>query len=423
MLIFLRARAPEIGFVFALLLLSSAGVTSYMDATRMARTGAEIDDVHRILETLDDVSIGVERVVTTARVFVLTGQEEFIAPLQQTEQWIHDRFTVLRQELDGSDLLSAESRLEELVERRIHLTRDYVEIRRRLDLQDSTEQIPPGGEDLTEAIRELVSEMEQEIEAQLDQSRLVAAARHSRTRATIVSFGSISLLILLGAFFVLRRQIAERAELEREVVVTGENERERIARDLHDGVGQELTGISLRLSALTRQLEREGSSCAETAQKLSSLVQASISETRRLSRSLSPSVWSDLGLHAALEALAREVDGHTGMTCTVECSPSARIDDKEVSAQLFRIAQEAVTNALRHSGATHIELRCAQSDGTTFIEVLDDGIGIPSPGERVEGLGLKSMRYRARMIEGRLDVSARREGGTRVRCSLDRTRA
>ena len=94
------------------------------------------------------------------------------------------------------------------------------------------------------------------------------------------------------------------------------------------------------------------------------------------------------------------------------------VDDPEVAAQLFRIAQEGINNALRHGNAQNIELCYGREGDSAYLEVIDDGIGIPAEHDRVEGLGLKSMRYRTRLINGTLDVAAKARGGTEVRCSF-----
>jgi len=414
----LRTHLPVVGFVLALVLLSSAGVTSYVDARRMALIGGEIAAANAVLEGLSDVSIAVERIVTTARVFILTGDEEFATALEQSVRQVGTEISELGGLVDGPDLLAAVGALATLIERRVQLSREYVDLRRRVGLQEATEQIRPGGEALTAEIRDLVASMEQEIESRLEERRLAATVNHARTLATMLVFGGVSLIVLLAAFVAFRGQARERAELERQIVLTGELERDRIARDLHDGVGQELAGISLRLGALANQLTREGSAHAETAQSLNALAQASISETRRLSRSLSPAVWSDLGICGALKSLAREVDAHSHVRCSASCASSDDVCDSEVSTQLFRIAQEAVNNALRHSSASEIGLRYGREGDTVYLEVLDNGTGIPGEGERSEGLGLRSMRYRARMIGGNLEIGRRPEGGTEVRCSV-----
>ena len=213
------------------------------------------------------------------------------------------------------------------------------------------------------------------------------------------------------------QDITERIELEREVVAVGERERLRIGRDLHDGLGQELTGASLVLQTLSQKLVHEHSPHLQTVQELTVMTQNMISEIRRLAHLLSPVFSTNLGLSDALKALSKRVNEHSGVKCHLHCSYEDDIHDVEIATHLYRVAQESISNALKHSGAQNIELRYGRDGASLFLEVLDDGTGIPAKGSRVDGMGLGSMHYRARMLRGRLDVGLRTRGGTRVLCS------
>ncbi len=213
------------------------------------------------------------------------------------------------------------------------------------------------------------------------------------------------------------QDITERIELEREVVAVGEGERRRIGRDLHDGLGQELTGVTFTLQTLSRELVREHSPHVQTVQNLTEMIQNMIAETRSFARLLSPVFSPELTLSAALRVLADEVNEHPNVKCHAHCSYENDNHDPEIATHLYRIAQESINNALRHSEAQNIELRYWRDGDSVFLEVLDDGTGIPAKESRVEGMGLRSMRFRARMLRGRLDVGLRTQGGTRVLCS------
>jgi len=206
---------------------------------------------------------------------------------------------------------------------------------------------------------------------------------------------------------------------EHEAIAIGERERSRIGYDLHDGLGQELTGISLGLEVLAQTLVSEQSTHLQTVRNLREKTQDSISETRRIARSLSPGFASELRILEALESLASEVNQNSGVKCHVQCPNENDIQGADVKVHLYRIAQEAINNALRHGHPKTIELRYGHDGDTIYLEVLDDGIGIPAEHDRIEGLGLRSMRYRTRMVNGSLDVATRAQGGTRVRCSFN----
>jgi len=210
------------------------------------------------------------------------------------------------------------------------------------------------------------------------------------------------------------QDITERVVLEREVVSVGEHERFRIGRDLHDGLGQELTAMSLGLQFLGRKLEEEQSRQTQTVQDLTATTQKMIAEIRRIARQLSPVFSTELGLCAALRALAKEIGEHSNVHFDVSCSFDDDIHDVEVATHLYRTAQESINNALTHGGARNIGLRYGRDGNSLFLEVDDDGTGIPDEAGRVDGLGLRSMSYRARMLHGRLEIGRRTQGGTRV---------
>jgi len=216
---------------------------------------------------------------------------------------------------------------------------------------------------------------------------------------------------------VIAQEITERIRLEDEVISIGESERRRIGRDLHDGLGQELTGISLVLQTLSQNLERENSSHVETARDLTAMLQSMIAKTRGFARQLSPVISTELGLCAALRELAEEVNENSDVKCHVHVKYDDDIHDTEIATHLYRIAQESINNVLRHSRAQNIELRYGRDGDSLFLTVLDDGTGIPAREDRVEGIGLRNMHYRARMLRGKLEVGLRTQGGTRVLCS------
>ena len=213
------------------------------------------------------------------------------------------------------------------------------------------------------------------------------------------------------------QDISDHVKLEREVIAASEHERNRIGRDMHDGLGQELTGISLGLKSLSQTLEREQSPHLNFAQDLTTMIQKSITGVNRIVRDLSPGFSSDVSFSDALTVLAAEVNEHSDIKCHAHCLYEDDIHNAEIATHLYRIAQESINNALKHSGAQNIEIRYGRDGDSLFLEILDDGTGIPARESRVEGIGLKNMYYRARMLRGRLEIELRTEGGTRVLCS------
>jgi len=213
------------------------------------------------------------------------------------------------------------------------------------------------------------------------------------------------------------RDVSERFALEQESLAATERERARIGQDLHDSLGQVLTGVSLSLKDLTRGLGEERSVYQETAQQLCEMVQDTIRQTRRVSHRLSPWTSPSVDLESALKALAKEFGDRPELRCTLSCSVDHPPHDPDVEIQLYRIAQQSINNAITHGGARNIELRYSCDGQRTILEVVDDGTGLPPGDAIVEGMGLKSMRYRSRIIHGHIVFAPRKRGGTRVQCS------
>jgi two-component system CheB/CheR fusion protein len=219
-------------------------------------------------------------------------------------------------------------------------------------------------------------------------------------------------------FVVVIRDTTERRRLEREVLEIAAAEQERIGRELHDSVGQELTGVRLMAEALVGGLRAQGSTELELAVRISDGLRDAFARVRALSRGLVAAEVDGAGLSPALGALADRTRETSAVECTYEAAGTARLPDPAVASHLLRIAQEAVTNALRHSGAKRVRITLTAAGNATELRVADDGRGfVPPPAGAADGLGLKLMRYRA----GRIGAVLRLEAGstgTAVVCSL-----
>jgi PAS domain S-box-containing protein len=220
----------------------------------------------------------------------------------------------------------------------------------------------------------------------------------------------------VAGFFLLVLDVTSRVQLEREVVRATEVERLSVARDLHDGLGQALTGISLALGALARKLDQEGSKQVHVVSSLTATAQKTIEQARQFTHLLAPTMQG--GLFAALRTLAREVSTLYDVECFTRCPPEEIEIPPPAAMHLYRIAQESVNNAARHGRASAIRIDCRLDDEALVLRVADDGLGIPMHDERRDGLGLKSMYYRARMIGGALNIAALAHGGTEVSCRV-----
>ena len=223
-------------------------------------------------------------------------------------------------------------------------------------------------------------------------------------------------------FAGVHRDIARRKALEREVIEIAAEEQRRIGQDLHDGIGQELTGLGLTSEALAEALREQESPEAELATRVASGLRHVLGQVRMLARGLIPVHVHAQGLMIALEELAARVREQSGIACAFACDKPVLLDDGATATHLYRIAQEAVTNAVRHGNAQNITITLASEDTRIVLRVRDDGIGIRLPQGEGKGLGLRIMHYRAGLIGAALDIASAERGGTVVTCLLNKDR-
>jgi len=252
---------------------------------------------------------------------------------------------------------------------------------------------------------------------------------------------------VLGARLQAARRRAEQSEaenrmLEQKVLDVSDDERRRIGQDLHDGLGQHLTGVAFLSKALQQRLASKQLPEANDATKNATLVTQSIGQTRALAKGLAPVGLEDGGLDSALKQLSAATSAVFGVECNCRCDEDLELPDLAVSTHLYRIAQEAVNNAVRHGKATRVDVLVERTGRSLYLTVEDNGRGINSLSRDAvlsaassngsgsnngsgsengsgagEGMGLQIMNFRARMIGGSLQVQQRgADGGTLVTC-------
>jgi signal transduction histidine kinase len=215
----------------------------------------------------------------------------------------------------------------------------------------------------------------------------------------------------------LRDREAQQVRLEREVLEISERERRRIGHDLHDGLGQRLTATSMATNALIASIKPENSSTTERLEDIGRQLREAIAETRALSHGLAPVTLADEGLMVALKSLAEDTR-RRDLQVVFECPEPVRVPNAEVAGHLYRIAQEAVNNALKHAAPTEIRIGLEDRGGFLVLEIDDDGEGFDPALVSPSGIGLRVMRYRAQLIGGVLNISSPPAGGTRISCSV-----
>ncbi|HMB95191.1 MAG TPA: sensor histidine kinase [Tepidisphaeraceae bacterium] len=226
---------------------------------------------------------------------------------------------------------------------------------------------------------------------------------------------------VLGARLQAARRRAENSEaqariLEQKILDISDAERRRIGQDLHDGLGQHLTGVAFLSKALQQRLASRALPEAADANKIVMLVSESIGQTRALAKGLSPIGLEEGGLSVALSQLAASTSSVFGIECSCQFNDGIEVMDFASGTHLYRIAQEAINNAIRHGKATQIEIALESYDHQLRLTVQDNGSGI-MPRIDHGGMGLQIMGFRARMIGGSLQVE-RQNIGTAVTCSV-----
>lgn len=202
--------------------------------------------------------------------------------------------------------------------------------------------------------------------------------------------------------------------LGRSVLRVQEDERRRLARELHDGIGQNLTALAHRLDRIGLALGEEPE-LRDHLQAAVALCRGALEDTRQMSRLLRPPILDDLGLEPALKWLARSLGGAGGLSIDVEIEPLPELSD-DLQTLLFRVAQEALNNAAKHAQASHVLLRLVARAGMLQLQIADDGRGCePELAMQAGGSGLGGMRERLRLHGGRLELHSSPGNGARVR--------
>jgi signal transduction histidine kinase len=215
----------------------------------------------------------------------------------------------------------------------------------------------------------------------------------------------------------LEQEMTGRQQLEKELLEISEREKRRIGEDLHDMICQELTATALFLKSSAKQLGDGNPVAVAKLDEAAHIVNQNVGTTRDLARGLQPAELAGGGLRQALRALADQACENTGMKCHVKFARGVRVADETIGLHVYRIAQEAVKNAIKHSGAKNLLITLDKNKDHVCISVEDDGKGF-TPNKRSKGLGLHIMRYRANALGGELKIERRTRGGTEIRCKI-----
>lgn len=216
----------------------------------------------------------------------------------------------------------------------------------------------------------------------------------------------------------LRREIGERERLEKEILEISEREQRRIGHDLHDGLCQHLTATAMAGQVLGQKLAARSMPEAADAGELVHLIEDGIAMTRDMAHGIAPLGMESEGLVTALRVLAANVGRMFRVACILECDSPPPIEDVGTATHLYRIAQEAVHNALRHGKPRQIVMSLSRMRERAQLSIEDDGTGLADDWQRGRGLGTRIMAHRAMMIGGELAIEPSPTGGTLVTCSF-----
>ena len=221
-------------------------------------------------------------------------------------------------------------------------------------------------------------------------------------------------------FTGLVRDITERKRLEQEILEISDHEQRRIGSDLHDDLCQRLAGIRFSCDALKSYLTKVPAAVgiADRVEKIAAGLSDAIDRARMLARGLSPVALESNGLISALQELTGGVRKLFGIECTFESKGKVAVNDVMAATHLYRITQEAINNALKHGRPTRLLVSLKKKEGKAVLKIEDNGTGFETNGPRSEGMGLRTIAYRAGMIGADVEVKSQPGRGTQITCTF-----
>ncbi len=217
----------------------------------------------------------------------------------------------------------------------------------------------------------------------------------------------------------LLQEIRERSRLEKELLEIAEAEQRRIGHELHDSLGQHLTATALAGKLLAKKLANQTPVDPAMPARVVAMLEAAIDMTRNLARTLHPVELGAEGLVDALRNLAADLSKAFNISCRFQSSGLVRLNDPGTALHLFRIAQEAASNAIRHGQTQHLAIALEATGDRLMLTVTDDGTGLPADARTKKGMGLRIMNYRADLIGAAFDIQNLPAGGVRAVCVLN----
>lgn len=409
------SRQIAFGLSVALLVLIVISVVAYRSTVQFAESTAQAASAHRLILSLESLMNTVMTAETEARGYAISGDDQFLAHHRAAVEQIQMELKEPLGETGNPDLKQRVSELEQLIRERLARFQVVVETRQLKGPDAVRGELGPGKK-LTDDLRRLAADIEGQTRQHLFQYEHAAKTASLRTTAVVIVGGFFAPLLVIVCLVVLISAIAQRERLEKRVLEISGHEQRRIGQDLHDGVCQQLTVISQFGRKLQEQLSGR---LADQVEEMGGMIDSCIDQTRRITRGLHPVPDEPTGLVMALSQLAQTVRLAGKVDCEFECPQLVSVYDQTTATNLYRIAQEAVQNALRHAGATRIVITLREDDRGIDLSIADDGRGLPADRAR-KGLGLEIMSFRAQTVGARVTAKRGAECGTIVHCALPR---
>src|SRR6056297_18760 len=214
------------------------------------------------------------------------------------------------------------------------------------------------------------------------------------------------------------RDLSKRRELEHRLIEIGNEERRRIGRDLHDGLGQMLTGIRMLAESLSRKLHANAVPGADEVKEIAEMISEADGIARSIARDMEQVEIEKKGFQSAVDELCRKTEKMTGVNCTLDIRNDPEIENHSKALHLYRIVQEAINNAVKHGNPKNIDIRLSENADHLLVVVQDDGNGFSNPAKDHEGKGIQIMKHRARMMGGNLELVRTKHNRTMVRCMI-----
>ena len=412
------SRKVAMGFALALLALIVIGLISYRSMVQYAESSDIVARSHQIIAKLEATLGDLANAESEVRGYAITNQDPYLERYRRYANEVEEDMEQLHLLALDANVRQRLPELERLIRQRLARLQTSIETR-QMGGFEAVVKAAGRGKAMMDEVRQAVDETEDMENKLLEERHRFERSLAFRTTSVVI-FGSLfAVLVAAASTIILTTGIKHRERLEKEVLEISERERQRIGRDLHDGLCQRLTGIALFSHSLQQKLATQSIAEADEAARVTSLINSSIEDARQLTRGLHPVPDDPMGLMIALRELVINIQTLSKVVCRFDCPESVAIPDRTAATHLYRIAQEALQNALRHAKASTIIISLLADENMITLTVRDDGCGLPEHRPH-RGMGLEIMDYRARFIGATLTVSRSPKGGTVMCCTVPR---